>query len=37
MGEADDGGDSFSLHVNHPDDWHADFTEKERTQHPLVP
>lgn len=37
MGKVDAGGDRFSLPFNHPHDWHADYTEKERAQHPLVP
>lgn len=37
MGKVDAGGDSVSLPVNHPHDWHVDYAQKEGAQHPLVP
>lgn len=37
MGKIDAGGNSFSFPFNHSHDWHVDYTEKERAQHPLVP
>lgn len=37
MGQVDAGGDSVSFPFNHPHDWHVNYTEEERTQHPLVP